>query len=325
MLNRTRVAACRFVGHRLDTGGKAEGLILGPGPEPGTWRALVRARRQRPGVEIVLQGHHGHDSGVRLRLVERIQEDPGAWVVMAVDPDAAQHAEGAGGPNLWDRVGLTPLPPYILAARRHLHQTVDEASDRARYQTVYAQEPGESERSSLAAPTAGLHFTPELLDRLALLGVRTASVVLQVGLGTFKPVETEWINDHPMHAEWCMIPGETAQAISAIRASGGRIFAIGTTTARTLESFESTDDMLTRGAAGIQTRLLITPGHRFRHLDALVTNFHLPRSTLLAMVAAFLETGTTQSGLPRLLALYQEALDRGYRFYSYGDAMLILP
>lgn len=187
---------------------------------------------------------------------------------------------------------------------------------------------------SIAAPTAGLHFTPELLAALAAKGVRCAYVNLHVGLGTFKPVEAEHVEDHPMHAEWCSVPRATAAAIagvreSQVRARAGegvpRIVAVGTTSARTLESFDSVEDMLASGEAGRWTRLLITPGRRFKHVDALMTNFHLPGSTLMAMVGAFLEDRAGRSdGVAQLKNAYREAIDRGYRFYSFGDAMLIV-
>lgn len=336
VLNRTRVVPCRFVGHRPDSGGKVEGLIIGLGEQAGTWRAMLRMRRQKAGVEVAVHDRDGSDSGVRMRLIERSDAGSGAWSVRLTDARPTQAHDGpceVDG-SLWDRVGLTPLPPYIVSARREQGVRVSDEADRERYQTVYAAEARLDTNGgtgtahsfgSVAAPTAGLHFTPDLLDSLRASGVRFAEVTLHVGLGTFKPVETDWVNDHPMHAEWCVVPEATARAIETARAEGGRVVAVGTTTARTLESFRSTEDMAARGPRGIETRILITPGHLFRHVDALMTNFHLPRSTLLAMVAAFLEADEQGAGVRRLLDLYQQAIDRGYRFYSFGDAMLILP
>jgi S-adenosylmethionine:tRNA ribosyltransferase-isomerase len=241
-------------------------------------------------------------------------------VVEVVD----QEGKGAGG-GLLERVGLTPLPPYILAARRHQEVEVADEEDRAGYQTVYSRGAGAGdERGSVAAPTAGLHFTPELLARLEAMGVERAAVTLEVGLGTFKPVEAEFVEDHAMHAEWCVVPRETARAISRARGRGGRVIAVGTTSARVLESFASVEEMLERGEAGVSTRILITPGYRFRNVDGLMTNFHLPRSTLMAMVAAFVERDGAGDGVARLRGVYREALERGYRFYSYGDAMIVL-
>lgn len=333
VLNNTRVAPSRFLGHRPDSHGKVEGLIISPGPAPAVFRAMLRMRRQKPGVEVVLHDRHGGDSGLRLRLLERTSEDDGAWLVQLIDAANPPHpgdATPAANPStLWDHVGLTPLPPYILAARRQRGDNIPDDLDREHYQTVFA-ESVPPDQGSIAAPTAGLHLTPELLSALRALNIRTANVTLHVGIGTFKPVETEFVHDHPMHTEWCRVPADTARALADARSNNHRIIAVGTTTARTLESFESPADMLARGERGIDTRILITPGYRFRHVDALLTNFHLPRSTLMAMVAAFLQDRGADApphhaGVPRLLALYHEALSHHYRFYSFGDAMLILP
>lgn len=319
--NTTRVLPARFRGVRMDTGGKAEGLYLHDedptaGDPAPRCRVLLKMRRHAPGARIALFDRTGADSGVSLELLRRAETDEaeadsGAWIVRVHGP----HAD-------WlSRVGLMPLPPYILGARRRAGLGVADERDRADYQTVFAAEPAEArarpEHGSVAAPTAGLHFTLDLLRRIAAAGVALADVVLHVGLGTFKPVETEFVEQHPMHAEWCTVPRQTADAIDAARSARGRIVGIGTTASRTLESFASTDDMRATGSR--VTRLLITPGYRFRHVDALLTNFHLPRSTLMAMAAALLPGGAAQ-----LRDLYSEALARGYRFYSYGDAMLIV-
>ena len=259
-----------------------------------------------------------------------------AWLVevFACGVEASLHRRGELPVSLLERIGTAPLPPYIKAARRREDGTFGQRGhtgadaeiprtelalrdefDRQRYQTVYADN---AAAGSVAAPTAGLHFTPELLATLARAGIRREHVVLHVGTGTFKPIETEFVEQHPMHAEWCHVPQSAGQAIIEARGrGGGRVIAVGTTSARTLESFDS--QSIAAGAAG-WTRLLITPGWKYQHIDGLLTNFHLPRSTLLAMVAALLP-----EGIDRLLRHYQDAIDRGYRFYSYGDAMLILP
>lgn len=385
VVNTSRVIPARLTGYRADTRGSVEGLYLGPadaeasvgvaalsrgaGSSAGSgasssamrWRVMLRAGRLREGVEVVLLGPRGEETGVRLRLVARSERegDTGAWIVEALGLRVDEHAIAA-----LERVGTTPLPPYIRSARKrgsseHSNATPpgeraaeppaepDDARDRERYQTVYAQAPQRSSTSparetsaapagvgSVAAPTAGLHFTPALLDALARRGVERADVTLHVGTGTFKPVECEHVEDHPMHSEWCGVPASTCASIARARASGRRVVAVGTTSARTLESFAP--EALARGAESANgasgceawTRLLITPGHRWRNLDGLMTNFHLPRSTLMAMVAALLDerSGAARGdGVARLQAIYRAAIDAGYRFYSFGDAMLVLP
>jgi S-adenosylmethionine:tRNA ribosyltransferase-isomerase len=232
---------------------------------------------------------------VRARLVARPDSE---WRVELVDPaDPAAPVEA-----LLERVGHVPLPPYIERA--------DDELDRERYQTVFAAVPG-----AVAAPTAGLHFTPELLARLAARGVRRASVTLHVGAGTFLPVQSEDPRQHPMHSERYELTADAARAVQAARAAGGRVVAVGTTSARVLETCAGEGGELRPGAG--ETRLFLLPGAPFRAVDALLTNFHLPRSTLLMLVSAF-------AGRERILRLYGEAIERGYRFYSYGDAMLLL-
>lgn len=331
VVNATRVLPARFMGEREDSHGHAEGLYIRPAPasHPDAsrgplWIVLLRMRRARPGIIVKLLDRHARDSGVHLRLIER-SDDDGAWVVL-VESQKLALTPGLTADDLLEWIGLTPVPPYILAARRKSHLDISDELDRKSYQTVYASGAGERPGfGSVAAPTAGLHFTPSLLEKLSESGVRRAEVTLDVGLGTFKPVETEFVEQHPMHTEWCGVPTTTAGEIAGVRTAGGRVLAIGTTAARTLESFESTDDMLKAQAR--ETNLLITPGYRFKHVDALLTNFHLPKSTLIAMVSALLVNpgDDPAAGVERLKSIYAAAVHERYRFYSYGDAMLILP
>ena len=198
-----------------------------------------------------------------------------------------------------DRLGRMPLPPYIKA----------ELQDRERYQTVYARVSG-----SAAAPTAGLHFTPELLERIQAMGVSTGYVTLHVGLGTFRPVKEEEITDHDMHSEYCVIPQETADLINRTKARGGRVICVGTTSCRTIESWAAEDGSMEAKAGW--TKIFIYPGYRFKVLDGLITNFHLPESTLIMLVSAL-------AGREHVLAAYQEAVRERYRFFSFGDAMFV--
>ena len=361
VVNATRVLPARFRGVRPDTGGHAEGLYVGPATLPVSpasapdqanapgpfWSVLLKMRRLKPGVTVVLLDHQGQRSNVRLRLIERAgghapdNPDTGGWIV-AVESTAEPLDSTTTASDLLNRIGLTPVPPYILSARKKSQLEIADERDRSTYQTVYASAAGERPGfGSVAAPTAGLHFTPALLDRLQTAGVDRAEVTLDVGLGTYKPVETEFVEQHPMHSEWCGVPRETALAIQRMRARSvgdeprdartshhlpaPRLIAVGTTAARTLESFASVQDMLTTGTH--DTRLLITPAYRFKHVDALLTNFHLPGTTLLAMVAAMLaRPDEAQSvAIDRLKRIYSEAVRERYRFFSFGDAMLILP
>ncbi len=231
----------------------------------------------------------------RLRVVDRT---PDGVVVEFLTGEPA---------DVLNRSGWTPLPPYIVSSRA---EAAPDAEDRAWYQTVYA---ATDTRPSVAAPTAGLHFTSGLLDRVRGAVARVLEVELQVGAGTFKPVTVDNLQDHPMHSEWCAVPSET---VEGLRASSGRVIAVGTTSARVLESLPRP---LVSAAGGLafETRLLLSPGASFRWVDGLMTNFHLPGSTLLALVGAF-------AGLDRVHELYTLAQREGYRFYSYGDAMLLL-
>ncbi len=306
VMNASRVLPARFAGRNAQTGGAVQGLFLRLGQEAGTWEVLLKARRFRPGATLVMHGRDGGDAGVTLVLQARLSGDEGGWLVKVEGPEDALQ-----------RIGLTPLPPYILSARKRAGEDVSDDLDREWYQTAYARTAG-----SVAAPTAGLHFTPRLLEALQAQGVARAEVLLHVGTGTFKPVETDVLEEHPMHTEWCEMPRSVLESIEACRAAGGRSICVGTTSARTVESYASWQRE--HGGDGawpthLETRLLISSGYRWVWTDGLLTNFHLPRSTLLAMVGAMVPGGVAQ-----LKALYAEAIGRGYRFYSYGDAMLIV-
>jgi len=285
VLNDTRVIPARLFGAKEGTGGRVEVLLLRR-LAPDVWEALVRPGRRLPvGARVVLGG--------------------GALVATAVDrTDAGGRVLRFEPPGELERrlpeVGQMPLPPYI---RRQLQ-------DPERYQTVFAREEG-----SAAAPTAGLHFTPALLERIGAMGVEVVYLTLHVGLGTFRPVQVERVEEHRMHAEYYSVPPATAAAVSGAKREGRRVVAVGTTVARTLEAASSADGQVAPGHGW--TDLFIYPGYRWKVVDALITNFHLPRSTLLMLVSAFL-------GRERTLAAYAEAVRERYRFFSFGDAMLIL-
>ena len=287
VLNDTKVLPARLVGAK-PTGGRVEMLLVEP-LATGRWRVLLDGSRSlRRGLRL------SFPAGLTAVPLER---EGDAWQVELLDDPRAAMEEG----------GEMPLPPYI-------HRDPDDdrrAMDRQRYQTVFARVPGAS-----AAPTAGLHFTPEMLERLAVRGIERAFVTLHVGLGTFLPVREEDVERHRMHDEAYEIPEATVAAIEACRRRGARVVAVGTTVTRVLESVAAGPEGL-RAASG-RTSLFIYPGFRFRVVDALVTNFHLPRSTLLMLVCAF-------AGREPVLAAYREALRDGYRFASYGDAMLLRP
>jgi S-adenosylmethionine:tRNA ribosyltransferase-isomerase len=291
--NDTRVVPARLVGRRESTGGRWEGLFLRERPG-GTWEVMARTRgRPTVGERVVV--------GQGLRLALEARGESGCWIVRPLEDESAG-PDDATTLALLDRHGQTPLPPYIRRGR-------EADGDRQAYQTVYARRPG-----SAAAPTAGLHFTAAVLDRMADRGVACVDLTLHVGPGTFRPITAERIEDHVMHAEWAELPAEAVGILDERRRQGGRIVAVGTTSARTLETAAASGTL--RPFAG-ETRLFIRPGHAFRGLDALITNFHLPRSSLLVLVAAF-------AGADLIRAAYAEAIRRRYRFFSYGDAMLIL-
>jgi S-adenosylmethionine:tRNA ribosyltransferase-isomerase len=285
VLNDTRVLPARLFG-RKESGGRVE-LFLVRRHEGGEerWDALIRSSKPaRPGTRILLA------------------EEVVATVLAAADGETRQVSfSGCTDFFAWvERTGQVPLPPYIRRA--------PVASDRERYQTVFA-----AERGAVAAPTAGLHFTADLLERIRGRGVEIATVTLHVGLGTFMPMRVENPRQHRMHKEWFRVPEETSLAVAACRSRGGRVVAVGTTVTRTLEHAGASGVL--RAGSG-ETDIFIFPGYEFRVVDALVTNFHLPKSTLLMLVSAF-------AGREHVLHAYAEAVSRGFRFYSYGDAMFI--
>jgi S-adenosylmethionine:tRNA ribosyltransferase-isomerase len=318
VVNDTRVRRARLFARR-PSGGRVELFFLEPEPgRPGRWRALANpARKLRVGepLELELPEDAGRVPGWRLVPVERLPHDaepekPGPTWVLDFEQAAGAAPEPAAIEALFERAGHVPLPPYIARQQGQGAAEADhEALDAERYQTVFARELG-----AVAAPTAGLHLSEELLARLDARGVERASVTLHVGLGTFAAVEVEDTEAHPMHAERYQLSEATVAAVARARDRGGRVVCVGTTSVRVLESCVDAAGELRAGSGS--TRLFLTPGSRFHVCDVLLTNFHLPRSTLLMLVAAFV-------GRERALALYAEAIEQRYRFYSYGDAMLL--
>jgi S-adenosylmethionine:tRNA ribosyltransferase-isomerase len=308
VLNNTRVIPARLFGRRAGVHaqaprratrgehltGKVE-VLLTRRVDPVTWEALVRPGRKMQTGERVLFGEGELEGEVLSR------GEFGLRTMRFVSRDKHSTDEH------FERLGHVPLPPYI--------ERGDEESDRERYQTIFAKRPG-----AIAAPTAGLHFSPEILEQIRARGVETCELTLDVGLGTFQPIHSETLEGHVMHAETYEIPAETAERVNAAKAAGRRILAIGTTAVRALEDAaqraaeSGSGELLLAGQA--EARLFITPGFQFRVVEGLLTNFHLPRSTLLALVCAFADRD-------HLLASYKHAVEAGYRFYSYGDCMLI--
>jgi S-adenosylmethionine:tRNA ribosyltransferase-isomerase len=296
VLNDTRVIPARLYGHKVGTGGRVELLLLEE-LAPGAWSALCGlSRRPRPGARLELAGG--------TLVAEVVEWRPAGGVVVRLQADRPLL-------EVLEAVGVPPLPPYIK--RKVVPGGAPPAAagqDRERYQTVYAREPG-----AVAAPTAGLHFTRELLAELERAGIGQAMVTLHVGMGTFKPVAVEDVAAHPMEAERYTVPAATAERVNATRAAGGRVVAVGSTAVRTLETVADADGRVAPGTG--RTAIYIYPPYRFRAVDGLLTNFHLPRSTLLMMVSAL-------AGHELTMAAYREAIRERYRFYSYGDCMLIL-
>ena len=292
VLNDTRVLAARLFGHK-PSGGRVEVLLLereGGTDDDQEWRCLIHAsRRPAEGSQLTMP------QGLTVRILER-RDDWWRVRIEAGGQDVARRLESAG---------QMPLPPYIHREPRDPHA----ATDRERYQTVFARRPG-----AVAAPTAGLHFTRELLQRLEAVGVELAWITLHVGLGTFQPVRVQRVEGHRMHEEAYEVRPDLVHAVRRARERKARVVAVGTTVVRALEHRARGDGQLRPGTG--RCDLFIYPGFHFRVVDALITNFHLPRSTLLMLASAF-------AGREKILGAYREALERGYRFYSYGDAMLI--
>ena len=284
VVNDSRVIPARLYGIKPDTGGHIEVLLLEQ-KEKDVWEALVKpGKKAKPGVKLTFGD--GLMTGEVLETVEggnRLIRFEYSGIFL----------------ELLEQLGRMPLPPYIKA----------ELQDPERYQTVYSREVG-----SAAAPTAGLHFTKELLMQIEELGVRICYVTLHVGLGTFRPVKAEEIAEHEMHSEYCVVPSDTAETVNRTKAEGGRIICVGTTSCRTVESFAEEDGTLKAG--GRWTNIFIYPGYRFKVLDCLITNFHLPQSTLVMLVSAL-------AGREHILSAYREAVEMRYRFFSFGDAMFI--
>ncbi len=295
VLNDTKVIPARLFGRRAATGGRWEGLFVGTTNE-GDWRLIGQTRgRLTAGEQIVITPAHdaNSDDELSLKLIEREAED-GIWIA---------RPESQNDPHsLLAQFGTVPLPPYM-------HRKLATEADWSRYQTVYARHPG-----AVAAPTAGLHLTPELLADMQSNGITREFVTLHVGIGTFRPIAVESLSEHHMHSEWCELSPPSAENLRQSREQGGRIVAVGTTSVRVLESAAQQGSI---GEWQGETNLFIRPPYEFRAIDCLLTNFHLPKSTLLVLVSAF-------AGADLIRRAYAEAVRERYRFFSYGDAMLIL-
>lgn len=284
VLNNSRVLPARLIGHREPGGGAVEIVLLIDRGEK-VWECLVRpGRKVKPGIHLSFG-----DGALKAEVLE-VKEGGNRLIRFEYEGIFLE---------LLERLGKMPLPPYIK----------EELQDAERYQTVYSREIG-----SAAAPTAGLHFTKELLKQIETMGVKVCYVTLHVGLGTFRPVKSENITDHEMHSEFCMISAQTAETINRTRQEGGRVICVGTTSCRTIESWAAEDGTL-RECSG-WTNIFIYPGYRFKVLDCLVTNFHLPESTLIMLVSAL-------AGREHVLEAYRQAVEEKYRFFSFGDAMFI--
>ena len=284
VMNNSRVLPARLLGHRLPGGGAAEVLLLQDKGE-GVWECLAK-----PGRKLQEGAQLSFGDGALTATVASVLENGNRLVQF--------HYEGIFL-EILERLGKMPLPPYIK----------EELKDAERYQTVYSKING-----SAAAPTAGLHFTPELLNKIEEKGVKLAYVTLHVGLGTFRPVKVDDVTSHEMHSEFCMLSAQTAEVLNETRRNGGRIVCVGTTSCRTLESLADADGFFREGSAW--TNIFIYPGYRFKAMDALITNFHLPESTLIMLVSAF-------AGYENVMKAYRKAVEEEYRFFSFGDAMFI--
>lgn len=285
VINDSRVLPARLYGYKEDTGAHMELLLLEQ-KENLVWECLAKpGKKAKPGTKLIF------GDGLLTGEVVEVKEDGNRMVQFTCDGNFY---------SVLDQIGQMPLPPYIT----------EKLQDKERYQTVYSKELG-----SAAAPTAGLHFTPELMDKIRAMGVEFASVTLHVGLGTFRPVKAEEVTDHKMHSEHCLLPQETADKILQTKANGGRVIAVGTTSCRTLESVATFTGKIQPWEG--YTDIFIYPGYQFKVLDGLITNFHLPESTLIMLVSAF-------AGREHILHAYEEAVKREYRFFSFGDACLFL-
>ncbi|GAB5442882.1 MAG: tRNA preQ1(34) S-adenosylmethionine ribosyltransferase-isomerase QueA [Fuerstiella sp.] len=302
VFNNTKVLPARLFGFRTSTGGRWEGLFLNAQPD-GLWKITGQTRgKLRAGESITIvpasaepkpgEAAARDDNQLLLEMMERTND--GSWLVR---PHRKEPPE-----QLLEEFGTLPLPPYI-------GRKVADDQDRERYQTTFAQQAG-----AIAAPTAGLHFTPELLNRCSQRGIHRSEVTLHVGIGTFRPVNTDRLSEHEMHSEWCSVSPDVAQQIQQSQGQGGNVVAVGTTSVRTLEAHSASGQLQ---AGSTDTELFIRPGYRFQTVDQLLTNFHLPGSTLIVLVAAL-------AGYDLTMEAYRTAVAERYRFYSYGDAMLIL-
>lgn len=285
VINDSRVLPARLYGYKEDTGAHMELLLLEQ-KENMVWECLAKpGKKAKPGVKLIF------GDGLLTGEVVEVKEDGNRMVKFTCDGNFY---------SVLDQIGQMPLPPYIT----------EKLQDKERYQTVYSKELG-----SAAAPTAGLHFTPELMDKIRAMGVDFASVTLHVGLGTFRPVKAQEVTEHKMHSEHCLLPKETAEKILKTKANGGRVIAVGTTSCRTLESVATFTGQIQPWEG--YTDIFIYPGYEFKVLDGLITNFHLPESTLIMLVSAF-------AGREHILHAYEEAVKLEYRFFSFGDACLFL-
>lgn len=285
VINDSRVLPARLYGYKEDTGAHMELLLLEQ-KENMVWECLAKpGKKAKPGVKLIF------GDGLLTGEVVDVKEDGNRMVKFTCNGNFY---------SVLDQIGQMPLPPYIT----------EKLQDKERYQTVYSKELG-----SAAAPTAGLHFTPELMDKIRAMGVDFASVTLHVGLGTFRPVKAQEVTEHKMHSEHCLLPKETAEKILKTKANGGRVIAVGTTSCRTLESVATFTGQIQPWEG--YTDIFIYPGYEFKVLDGLITNFHLPESTLIMLVSAF-------AGREHILHAYEEAVKLEYRFFSFGDACLFL-
>lgn len=285
VINDSRVLPARLYGYKEDTGAHMELLLLEQ-KENMVWECLAKpGKKAKPGVKLIF------GDGLLTGEVVEVKEDGNRMVKFTCNGNFY---------SVLDQIGQMPLPPYIT----------EKLQDKERYQTVYSKELG-----SAAAPTAGLHFTPELMDKIRAMGVDFASVTLHVGLGTFRPVKAQEVTEHKMHSEHCLLPKETAEKILKTKANGGRVIAVGTTSCRTLESVATFTGQIQPWEG--YTDIFIYPGYEFKVLDGLITNFHLPESTLIMLVSAF-------AGREHILHAYEEAVKLEYRFFSFGDACLFI-